>query len=98
MNLTHRNRFSQFTLCLGEFRSAAVPPPQRGGLWAHPPCSMIRKKFQYISILYNKPKRAAKRALPAGEGDRGVSLRTGGGGGSHFTAPSSKRITDTFFR
>ena len=32
MNLTHRNRFSQFTLCLGEFRSAAVPPPQRGGL------------------------------------------------------------------
>ena len=36
VNLTHRNRFSQFTLCLGEFRSAAVPPPQRGGLFCRP--------------------------------------------------------------
>ena len=34
------------------------------------------------------------QSLPAGEGDRGVSLRTGGGGGSHFTAPSPKRIAD----
>ena len=53
MDLTHRNRFSQFTLCLGEFRSAAVKPacrypPTAGRAWAHPTCSMIHKRFQNI--------------------------------------------------
>ena len=55
--------------------NAAVPPPQRGGLGVHPPCSMIRERFQYVSILYNKLKMAAKKALPAGEGGRSVEFR-----------------------
>ena len=55
MDLTHRNRFSQFTLCLGEFRSAAVPPPQRGGLFLPP-------------FLMNEQDGCATLALSAGEG------------------------------
>ena len=43
-----------------------------------------------LSQRTNKQKRTPQ-ASPLG-GDRGVSLRTGGGGGSRFTAPSPLRI------
>ena len=68
MNLTHRNRFSQFTLCLGEFRSAAVPPLQRRGL------------MQRIRLV-NYVKKAAKKSplrcerIPASRFDRSVEFR-----------------------
>ena len=60
MNLTHRNRFSRFGAYLAKTRSAAVPPLQRRGLEVRQTCSIIRKRFQYIFILYYIPKKTAK--------------------------------------
>ena len=74
---------------------SAVPLPSGEALVRVRFCLFIRKgEGDSLTVLFVHTARLSKISLPAGEGDRGVSLRTGGGGGSHFTALSPKRIAD----
>ena len=60
MHLTHRNRFSQFTSYLGEFRSAAVPPLQRRGLFFAALFGKLAKRMRNISPLRRRGGTAAE--------------------------------------
>ena len=68
---------------------SAVPLPSGEALVRVRFCLFIRcdnRIFIRLAHFYSKVARC--KASPLGRGDRGVSLRTGGGGGSHTDALS----------